>query len=68
MKRIIVEESESDHTDVNKSEDTPEPPKIQEKKMKSQRNKKSVITIHEDKPQDQEINTSKKNDFKQYFI
>ena len=66
MKRIIVEESESE-TD-HESQDSPEPPKIQEKKMKSQRNKKSVITVHAE-PKDEENNKpSKKVDFKQHFI
>ena len=67
VKRIIVEESESD-TDHESPDISPEPPKIQEKKMKSQRNKKSVITVHSE-PKDEENNKpSKKVDFKQYFI
>jgi hypothetical protein len=64
VKRIIVEESESSD---DQSTESQEPPKIQEKKMKSQRNKKSVITVHEDKPIE-EIKQLKKTDFKQYFI
>jgi hypothetical protein len=35
--------------------------------MKSQRNKKSVITVHEEKPEE-EIKPFKKSDFKQYFV
>jgi hypothetical protein len=35
--------------------------------MKSQRNKKSVITVHEEKPEE-EIKLLKKTDFKQYFV
>ena len=59
-----MEESESED---DKSTESQEPPKIQEKKMKSQRNKKSVITVHEEKPLD-EIKQLKKTDFKQYFV
>ena len=35
--------------------------------MKSQRNKKSVITVHSEKPEE-EIKPLKKTDFKQYFV
>ena len=68
VKRIIVEESESEtETDHESPDNSPEPPKIQEKKMKSQRNKKSVIKVHAE-PKDEENKPSKKVDFKQYFI
>ena len=64
VKRIIVQESSSES-----DSETSQPPEddkisIPEKPMKSQRNKKSIITVHETPI----VKPSKKIEYKNYFV
>ena len=62
VKKIIIQESESDEEE--------EEIIVPEKKMKSQRNKKSSIVVHEETKQlpDPSFDATKKINYKNYFV